>query len=95
MDVTSNEIKYENAQSDEDGILVKLTTIIPQNPKEFNIVLTTAERRPKIDYIILKAIEFPWINLLWSGTIILVIGFTISIIFRVKELKKWKVQNPS
>jgi cytochrome c-type biogenesis protein CcmF len=95
IDVTSNEIKYENAQSDEDGILVKLTTIIPQNPKEFNIVLTTAERRPKIDYIILKAIEFPWINLLWSGTIILVIGFTISIIFRVKELKKWKVQNPS
>lgn len=31
------------------------------------------------DYIIMKAIEFPYINLLWLGTFLMVIGFLISL----------------
>lgn len=45
-----------------------------------------------MDYIILKAIEFPYINLLWLGTFILIIGFVLSIIQRFKEFKRREAQ---
>ena len=35
-------------------------------------------------YITLKAYEFPWINLLWLGTIIMVAGFMMSAIHRTR-----------
>jgi cytochrome c-type biogenesis protein CcmF len=35
----------------------------------------------------MRAIEFPYINFLWSGTVIMVIGFLLSIFRRNKELK--------
>ena len=37
---------------------------------------------------VLKAIEFPYINFFWGGTIIMVIGFLLSIFRRNKELKQ-------
>lgn len=89
INTATNQIEHEDAQSDEDGFLGRLVTIIPSEPME--LVISTAERRPIIDYIIMKAVKFPWVNLLWSGTIILVVGFTISIFQRIKEMRKWKV----
>jgi len=40
------------------------------------------------DYIIMKAIVFPYINFLWGGTILMVIGFLLSIFRRLKEYKR-------
>ena len=39
------------------------------------------------DYIILKAIEKPLINILWSGTLILILGFILAINRRYREFK--------
>ncbi len=39
------------------------------------------------DYVVLKAIHKPWINLLWLGTFILVAGFLTAIYRRVSENK--------
>jgi cytochrome c-type biogenesis protein CcmF len=36
-------------------------------------------------YITLKAYRFPWINLVWLGTVVMVIGFMISMYFRIKS----------
>jgi cytochrome c-type biogenesis protein CcmF len=36
----------------------------------------------------MKAIVFPWINLVWGGTIIMIIGFCMAIIRRVKEFRR-------
>jgi cytochrome c-type biogenesis protein CcmF len=36
-------------------------------------------------YIIMKAIVFPYINLLWTGTIVMVVGFAFAIARRKKE----------
>jgi cytochrome c-type biogenesis protein CcmF len=36
----------------------------------------------------MKAIVFPWINLVWAGTIIMIIGFLCSIWKRVSEYRK-------
>jgi cytochrome c biogenesis factor len=33
-------------------------------------------------------IAFPWINLVWAGTIIMVIGFVISVLNRIDKQKK-------
>jgi cytochrome c-type biogenesis protein CcmF len=55
------------------------------------VEITFYEKKPKQrDYIIMKAIVFPFINLLWGGTIIMVIGFAISIVRRIKEYKHQK-----
>ncbi|MBO6517530.1 MAG: cytochrome c biogenesis protein CcsA, partial [Bacteroidia bacterium] len=39
-------------------------------------------------YIVMKAIMFPYINLLWTGTIIMIIGFALSVRRRLKEGKR-------
>ena len=48
--------------------------------------IETAIKPPR--YIIMKAIMFPYINLLWLGTMLLLVGFTMSIVRRVKENRK-------
>jgi cytochrome c-type biogenesis protein CcmF len=40
------------------------------------------------DYVILKAMEKPFINVLWIGTLVMSIGFVMAIVRRVKENKK-------
>ena len=39
-------------------------------------------------YIVMKAIAFPYINLLWTGTLVMLIGFFMAIRRRLKENKK-------
>lgn len=46
-------------------------------------------KRPAVrDFIIMKAIVFPFINLLWGGVIIMVIGFSIAIVKRTRDYKR-------
>lgn len=40
-----------------------------------------------LDYVVLKVVEKPLINLLWLGTLVAIIGFMISFFRRYKELK--------
>ena len=51
------------------------------------------ESRIKIDamereYLIMKAIIFPWINLLWLGIVIMMIGTVMAVVYRVKSNKR-------
>ncbi|MDA9554743.1 cytochrome c biogenesis protein CcsA [Pelobium sp.] len=71
---------------DEAGLKVRFTNILPEKDK---LELTVYEK-PKADrkdWIVMKAIVFPYINLFWGGTIIMVIGFLLSIFRRNKEIK--------
>ncbi|MCG9880217.1 MAG: cytochrome c biogenesis protein CcsA [Bacteroidia bacterium] len=56
------------------------------NPENKTITITTAEKDTSGDFVIMKAIIFPWINLVWAGTIIMIIGFLLSIIKRISDL---------
>jgi cytochrome c-type biogenesis protein CcmF len=60
------------------------------NPQTGKITLEIAEKDTSGDFIIMKAIVFPWINLVWGGTIIMVIGFTLAIIRRLQEVRRSK-----
>jgi cytochrome c-type biogenesis protein CcmF len=69
---------------DEAGLKFAFTGV---NPDKGTITITTAEKDSTGDFIIMKAIVFPWINLVWAGTIVMVIGFLLSIWKRLDQLR--------
>jgi cytochrome c-type biogenesis protein CcmF len=68
-------------------LAAKLTidNISPES-NSFSFIINTTQK----DWIILEAVEKPWINILWTGTFLLVIGFTIAIIRRYDEFVKMR-----
>ncbi|MFD0941837.1 heme lyase CcmF/NrfE family subunit [Pedobacter boryungensis] len=67
------------------GLRIRFTKIIPEQGK-FEVLIYEKPQQAK-DWLVFKSIEFPYINLYWVGTIVMVIGFLISIFRRKKELK--------
>ena len=66
------------------GLRVRFTKIIPdQNKVEIQVYEKPLAAK---DWVVFKSIEFPYINLYWVGTIVMVIGFIMSIIRRKKEV---------
>jgi cytochrome c-type biogenesis protein CcmF len=77
---------FDFARKVEDlGLKLRFTKVIPKDNKVEISVYQQPESKKA--YIVLKAINFPYINFFWSGTIIMVIGFLLSIFRRNKELK--------
>jgi cytochrome c-type biogenesis protein CcmF len=70
---------------DEAGLRFRFSNIYPEKNK-LELMIYQKPLAPK-KWIVLKAIKFPYINLFWGGTIIMVIGFLLSIFRRQKELK--------
>ncbi|MFC5283080.1 heme lyase CcmF/NrfE family subunit [Pedobacter alpinus] len=71
---------------DEAGLKLRFTNVLPEKNK-LELTVYEKPKAEKKDWIVLKAIEFPYINLFWGGTIIMVIGFILSIFRRSKEVK--------
>ncbi len=59
------------------GLVFHLSKIIPDDSK---VQIDVAEIKPEKDYIVMKAIVFPGINLVWLGVILTVSGFVVSLI---------------
>ena len=57
-------------------------------PEQNAAVIQTKQTTPQNDWIVLKAILFPYINVLWFGTLIMVAGFMLSMLNRILEKKK-------
>lgn len=70
---------------DDLGIRLTLKNIHPESD---NLTIS-AETRQK-DWIILKAMEKPFINILWLGTLILMTGFGMSTYRRYNEFRKMR-----
>jgi cytochrome c-type biogenesis protein CcmF len=66
--------------SDELGLRVQFTNIDPKT-ETFTFNVNTTQR----DYIVMKALEKPFINVLWIGTFVLAIGFTMSAVRRFRS----------
>lgn len=64
------------------GIRLTFLNIDTKNSK-FKIGVNTTQK----DYVILKAIEKPFINILWIGTMVMAAGFIMAITKRYKETK--------
>jgi cytochrome c-type biogenesis protein CcmF len=70
------------------GLKFRFSKIIPETGQvEFSIYEKPQQAK---DWLVFKSIGFPFINLYWVGTIVMVIGFLISIFRRKKELAQVK-----
>ncbi|WNJ17435.1 cytochrome c biogenesis protein CcsA [Pontibacter sp. G13] len=54
-------------------------------PEDDMIHIQARYVNPKADYVIIKAISKPFINLLWLGTFLLTFGFILTIVRRTRE----------
>ena len=70
---------------EEAGLKLRFSNIYPDKNKLELMVY----QKPKAEknWIVMKAIEFPYINFFWGGGIVMVVGFLISIFRRNKEIK--------
>jgi cytochrome c-type biogenesis protein CcmF len=69
------------------GVELTLMNIHPET-SEFSVAMRTRQK----DFIILKALEKPMINILWLGTALVMIGFGIAISRRFREFQKMKLK---
>jgi len=82
--VKDGQVAQFEALVDEAKLRFKFTGV---DPKTGSITIETAEKDTSGDFIIMKAIVFPWINLVWAGTIIMIIGFLLSISKRLEQIR--------
>lgn len=75
---------------DEIGDLGLRLTLLNVHPEtgEFSIGANTRQK----NWVVMKALEKPMINVLWIGTLILVIGFVMAISRRYSEFQKMKLK---
>lgn len=67
------------------GVRLALVHIDPKT-ETFTLAVNTSQK----DYVILKVVEKPLINVLWIGTFLLVIGMTMAIVRRYEEFRKMR-----
>ncbi|MCB9065180.1 MAG: cytochrome c biogenesis protein CcsA [Chitinophagales bacterium] len=66
-------------------LYVRLSKIVPdENAAE----LMVKQAGDDADYIVMKALLFPYINVLWLGIIVMVIGFFIAMVNRITKKEK-------
>lgn len=71
---------------EEQGLRLRFTNILPEKDK---LELMVYQKPiPEKRWIVFKAIKFPFINLFWAGTIIMTVGFLMSIFRRNKDVKR-------
>lgn len=69
------------------GVKISLLKIDPKNHD-----ITLGIKHTQKDWVILEAVEKPMINVLWIGTLVMVIGFLIAISRRYSEFVKMRVK---
>lgn len=67
------------------GLRFALMNIHPET-NEFSIGINTRQK----DWVVIKALEKPYINVLWIGTLVLMAGFGIAMMRRIREFRKMK-----
>lgn len=70
-----------------DTVMSENLVIQLQKAGNDGVELGIKESNSLLQYVTLKAYKFPWINLLWVGTILTVIGFIMSMFKRMEKRK--------
>jgi cytochrome c-type biogenesis protein CcmF len=83
--IHNNAVESIPSKVDELGLLFNFWKV---NPENGSIEITLQEKKSnKKDFIVMQAIVFPYINVLWIGCIVMVLGTVIALIERIKRLK--------
>ena len=78
-------VKDGNPSFKTDTVMQQNLVVGLQRGANGKVELAIKESSAVMRYITLKAYRFPWINLLWLGTIIMFFGFMISMYFKLKS----------
>jgi cytochrome c-type biogenesis protein CcmF len=84
--VKDNVVQYHLDTVFAEGLAIGLSQIIDN--KHLGIIVK--ESSQLTPFIALKVLQFPFINLVWLGTILMVTGFAMSMVRRAKLLKREK-----
>ena len=75
------------------GLKIAFINIDPDNG---NAIISIAEKKEnKREFIIMKAIIFPYINVLWIGCILLILGSMMAVRKRFRDLRRQKIDQLS
>ncbi|MBC7863566.1 MAG: cytochrome c biogenesis protein CcsA [Bacteroidia bacterium] len=56
------------------------------NPEEGSVEITLSEKvAKKKEFIVMEAFEFPWINVLWGGCLIMIFGTGLAVFHRIRQ----------
>lgn len=69
------------------GLRLVLMNIHPET-NDFTIATRTRQK----DWVVIKAVEMPYINVVWLGTVVLMVGFGIAMSRRIREFRKMKAK---
>ncbi|MEP1086441.1 MAG: cytochrome c biogenesis protein CcsA [Algoriphagus sp.] len=83
--IRNNQVGKLPVIDNELGLKISLENILPEENK-FVFKVNQYQK----DYVVMKAIVKPYINVLWIGTIVMLIGFTVAIFRRFDEFKKMR-----
>jgi len=74
------------------GLDFKLSAILPTEGK---VIIEVRDKQPKRDYVVVQALVFPGIQLVWVGCTMMMFGLLLSGIIRVRNKKKKREEVPS
>lgn len=80
--IIGNKISSKPVELKDANISLDFKNVFPDQEK---FLIAVTDKTPEKDFIILKAIIFPMINLVWLGSIIMAVGFFMSMRRRIKE----------
>jgi cytochrome c-type biogenesis protein CcmF len=69
------------------GVKISVLNVHPQTD-EISLGIQTRQK----DWVVIKAMEKPFVNVLWLGTLIVMIGFTMAMVRRFREFNKMKLK---
>lgn len=80
-----NEVGRIPSEINDLGVKIALLNILPDT-NEFLIGINARQK----DWVVIKALEKPFINILWIGTMVLMIGFMMAMLRRFREFEDLK-----
>jgi cytochrome c-type biogenesis protein CcmF len=80
----NNDVQHADARIERLGMQFSFAGV---NPKENHVVIQVGVEDASDDFITIKAIRKPWINLLWLGTIVMTLGFGVAVVRRGREAR--------
>ncbi len=80
--LVDRDVKIFNDTLLAESLIVKFNKLVPNKNDEFEIGVKESKRVS--EFITLKVYEFPMINILWLGIVVMVIGFIMSMLQRMK-----------
>jgi len=86
--ITNDMVQPIDASLDGLGLKFSFTKIDPENHK-MEISISESKHTAK-DFIVMEAIVFPYINVLWMGCLIMVLGTVLSIRSRIRKNREAK-----